>query len=63
MTVAVSFDKVNIVFGDHPGRALPMMDKGMSRAEIQKATGQVLGVHDCSLTVEKGEILVLITLQ
>jgi glycine betaine/proline transport system ATP-binding protein len=62
MTVAVEFDKVNIVFGDNPGRALPMMDQGMSRAEIQKATGQVLGVHDCSLTVEKGEILVLMGL-
>ncbi|HQU67090.1 MAG TPA: choline ABC transporter ATP-binding protein [Albidovulum sp.] len=62
MTVAVEFDKVNIVFGDHPEKALPMMDKGMSRADIQKATGQVLGVHDCSLTVEKGEILVLMGL-
>ena len=62
MTVAVEFDKVNIVFGDHPERALPMMDEGMSRAEIQKATGQVLGVHDCSLSVETGEILVLMGL-
>lgn len=62
MTVAVAFDKVNIVFGDNPARALPMMDQGMSRADIQKATGQVLGVHDCSLTVEKGEILVLMGL-
>jgi len=62
MTVAVEFDKVNIVFGDHPDRALPMMDEGRSRAEIQKATGQVLGVHDCSLSVETGEILVLMGL-
>jgi glycine betaine/proline transport system ATP-binding protein len=62
MTVAVEFDKVNIVFGDHPERALPMMDEGMSRGDIQKATGQVLGVHDCSLTVETGEILVLMGL-
>lgn len=62
MTVAVEFDKVNIVFGDQPEKALPLMDKGMSRADIQKATGQVLGVHDCSLTVEKGEILVLMGL-
>ena len=60
--IAVEFDKVNIVFGDHPDRALPMMDQGMSRADIQKATGQVLGVHDCSLTVAKGEILVLMGL-
>ena len=62
MTVAVEFDKVSIVFGDHPERALPMMDQGTSRADIQKATGQILGVHDCSLTVETGEILVLMGL-
>ncbi len=62
MTVAVEFDKVNIVFGDHPDRALPMMDEGRSQAEIQKATGQVLGVHECSLSVETGEILVLMGL-
>jgi glycine betaine/proline transport system ATP-binding protein len=59
---AVTFERVNIVFGDHPERALPLMDKGQSRAEIQQATGQVLGVHDCSLEVGAGEILVLMGL-
>jgi glycine betaine/proline transport system ATP-binding protein len=59
---AVEFDRVSIVFGDDPGRALPLMDQGQSRAEIQAATGQVLGVHDCSLTVDEGEILVLMGL-
>ncbi|MGR3804989.1 choline ABC transporter ATP-binding protein [Marinibacterium profundimaris] len=62
MGTAVSFDKVSIVFGDHPDRALPLMDEGQQRSEIQSATGQVLGVHDCSLTVEEGEILVLMGL-
>jgi len=60
--IAVEFNKVNIVFGDHPERALPLMDQGQSRSEIQKATGQILGVHDCSLTVGRGEILVLMGL-
>ncbi|MFO1173920.1 MAG: choline ABC transporter ATP-binding protein [Paracoccaceae bacterium] len=60
--VAVEFDQVNIVFGPAPQSALPMMDDGKSRSEIQAATGQVLGVHNCSLTVEKGEILVLMGL-
>jgi len=59
---AVEFQNVNIVFGDHPNRALPLMDKGMTRQEIQKETGQILGVHDCSLTVGSGEILVLMGL-
>ncbi len=59
---AVLFDNVNIVFGDNPAAALPLMDAGQSRSEIQASTGQVLGVHNCSLTVEEGEILVLMGL-
>ena len=59
---AVEFDNVSIVFGDDPDSALPLMDKGMERPEIRRACGQVLGVHDCSLTVEEGEILVLMGL-
>ncbi|UWQ15055.1 choline ABC transporter ATP-binding protein [Aliiroseovarius sp. M344] len=60
--VAVKFENVSIVFGQSPEKALPLMDQGMTRAEIQEATGQVLGVHDCSLTVKEGEILVLMGL-
>lgn len=59
---AVIFDRVSIVFGDKPDRALPLMDAGKDRTEIQKATQQVLGVHDCSLSVAEGEILVLMGL-
>ena len=62
MSVAVRFDKVSIVFGNHPERALPLMDEGQTRAEIQAATQQILGVHDCSLEVARGEILVLMGL-
>lgn len=62
MSAAVVFDGVSIVFGDRPEQALPLMDAGQSRAEIQAATGQVLGVHDCTLEVGSGEILVLMGL-
>ena len=62
MTNAVEFDRVSIVFGEAPERALPLMDQGQSRAEVQTATGQILGVHDCSLSVAEGEILVLMGL-
>jgi len=62
MSKAVIFENVSIVFGPRPERALPLMDEGKSRAEVQAATGQVLGVHDCSLDVEEGEILVLMGL-
>ncbi|MGR3660803.1 MAG: ATP-binding cassette domain-containing protein, partial [Paracoccaceae bacterium] len=59
---AVEFDKVSIVFGNTPQAALPLMDQGLSRTEVQEATGQILGVHDCSLNVATGEILVLMGL-
>jgi glycine betaine/proline transport system ATP-binding protein len=62
MGIAVDFDNVNIVFGDKPETALPMMDEMKERTEVQAATGQVLGVHNCSLTVTEGEILVLMGL-
>ncbi|MBU2980744.1 choline ABC transporter ATP-binding protein [Lentibacter algarum] len=58
----VRFDNVSIVFGDKPNAALPLMDEGLERPEIQERTGQVLGVHNCSLDVAEGEILVLMGL-
>ena len=62
MSAAVTFDNVSIVFGTSPQAALPLMDEGLERAEIQTRTAQVLGVHDCSLQVQPGEILVLMGL-
>ena len=62
MTAAVEIDNVSIVFGDAPQQALPLMDQGMTRAEIEAQTGQVLGVHDCSFSVAEGEIVVLMGL-
>ncbi len=62
MSTAVSIDSVSIVFGENPERGLPLMDAGKEREEIQSETGLILGVHDCSLTIEQGEILVLMGL-
>jgi len=59
---AVEFDNVSIVFGAKPETALPLMDEGLERPEIRERTNQILGVHDCSLNVEVGEILVLMGL-
>jgi glycine betaine/proline transport system ATP-binding protein len=58
----IAFDRVSIVFGDAPERALPLMDRGMTREQIQTETGQILGVHDCALEVMEGEIVVLMGL-
>ncbi|KRB50794.1 hemolysin [Rhizobium sp. Root708] len=59
---AVRFDNVSIVFGDKPEAALALADQGKTRDEIGAATGLVLGVADASLSIDEGEILVLMGL-
>jgi glycine betaine/proline transport system ATP-binding protein len=62
MSTVVRFNEVCIMFGPAPKRALEMADAGGTREDIQSATTHVLGVHDCTLEVEEGEILVLMGL-
>jgi ABC-type multidrug transport system fused ATPase/permease subunit len=62
MSTVVRFNEVCIMFGPAPARALEMADAGGTREDIQAATTHVLGVHDCTLEVEEGEILVLMGL-
>jgi glycine betaine/proline transport system ATP-binding protein len=60
--LVVKFQKVDIVFGNRPRDALPLLDQGKSRQEIQEATGQILGVTGAELDVHEGETLVLMGL-
>lgn len=59
---AVEFDSVSIVFGNNPAAALPLMDDNETRESIKEKTGQILGVHDCSLQVQQGEVVVFMGL-
>lgn len=58
----IVFEGVDIVFGDAQKDALAKLDQGGTRDEILKSTGAVIGVADASLTVEEGEICVLMGL-
>ena len=62
MTVAVDFRNVDIVFGKEQAEAIRMVDAGATRAEILDKTGAVLGCAGANLTVEQGEISVLMGL-
>ncbi len=62
MMAAVEFHNVDVVFGRDPRPALDMLDRGEDRDAILAATGSVVGVHDATLAVEKGEICVLMGL-
>jgi len=59
---AVTFDHVDIVFGDRQAEALALIDKGATRDEILKATNVVLGAAGVDLVVAPGEICVLMGL-
>ena len=62
MSTAVDFRDVDIVFGEDQRVALDMIDRGATREEILAATGSVLGCAGANLTVETGEICVLMGL-
>lgn len=62
MNPFISFENVDIVFGDNSNDALRLIDQGKSREEIKNTTGHVLGVAGASLDIQQGEILVLMGL-
>jgi glycine betaine/proline transport system ATP-binding protein len=62
MTTAVKFENVDVVFGPTPDEALAMLDTGEGRDTIYETTGNLVAVHDASLFVDEGEILVLMGL-
>src|SRR5690606_5616972 len=55
-------ENVSIIFGDNTEAALQLADSGASRSQIQADCAHVLGVHDCTLDIQEGEILVLMGL-
>jgi glycine betaine/proline transport system ATP-binding protein len=62
MTTAVEFKSVDIIFGNNRQEALAMLDAGATRQEILAKTGSVLGAAGANLTVNEGEISVLMGL-
>lgn len=58
----IRFDKVDVIFAKDPRAALGLLDEGLSRNEILKKTGQIVGVEKASLDIDKGEICVLMGL-
>lgn len=62
MSAAVDFRNVDIVFGAAREEALALVDSGATRQEILEKTGAVLGCAGANLTVNEGEISVLMGL-
>ncbi|MFC3023902.1 glycine betaine/L-proline ABC transporter ATP-binding protein ProV [Vibrio zhugei] len=50
------------VFGDRPEDAFPLLQKGLDKDQIFEQTGLTVGVKDVSLTINEGEIFVIMGL-
>jgi glycine betaine/proline transport system ATP-binding protein len=59
---AVRFEHVDVIFGRNTAAALAMLDMGEGRDTILEKTDNLVAVHDASLFVNEGEILVLMGL-
>jgi glycine betaine/proline transport system ATP-binding protein len=58
----IHIENLDVVFSKSPQAALDLLDQGLSRDEIFKKTGQIVGVQNANLSIERGEICVLMGL-
>jgi glycine betaine/proline transport system ATP-binding protein len=58
----IRIQSLDVVFGERPEPALPLIDAGKDREQIRNETGLVVGVRQVNLEVAKGEICVLMGL-
>jgi glycine betaine/proline transport system ATP-binding protein len=59
---AVRFEHVDVIFGRNAAAALSLLDQGEGRDSILAKTDSLVAVHDASLFLNEGEILVLMGL-
>jgi glycine betaine/proline transport system ATP-binding protein len=58
----IEIEKINIIFGSEPEKALSLLKLGYDQAQIKEKSQQLLAVHAASLSIKKGEIFVLMGL-
>ena len=58
----IRIEDVDVVFSKSPKPALDLLDQGLSRDAIFKQTGLIVSVEKANLTVQRGEICVLMGL-
>lgn len=58
----IRIEDVDVVFSKSPKPALDLLDQGLTRDEIFKQTGLIVGVEKANLEVQRGEICVLMGL-
>ncbi|HLR09609.1 MAG TPA: glycine betaine/L-proline ABC transporter ATP-binding protein [Bacillota bacterium] len=62
MMTQIKVEHVSKIFGSKPKSIMPLIEQGMSKAEILEKTGHTVGVYDASLEINKGEVFVIMGL-
>ncbi|NAW85870.1 glycine betaine/L-proline ABC transporter ATP-binding protein ProV [Photobacterium halotolerans] len=62
MTVKMEVKNLYKVFGSAPERAFPLLEQGLDKDAIFEKTGLTVGVKDATLTINQGEIFVIMGL-
>jgi glycine betaine/proline transport system ATP-binding protein len=62
VTAHLELIELSKVFGLDQPSGLGALNKGLSKAELLESTGQVLGARDVSLTIDSGELFVVMGL-
>ncbi|MEM1289325.1 MAG: glycine betaine/L-proline ABC transporter ATP-binding protein [Pseudomonadota bacterium] len=58
----IEVQNVTKIFGTDPKAALEKVKAGMGKVELLSETGHTLGIHDVSLSIQRGEIFVIMGL-
>ncbi len=58
----IEVKNISKIFGPRPERAFKLLEQGMSKEEVQKKLGIVIGVYDISFEVKSGEVFVIMGL-
>jgi glycine betaine/proline transport system ATP-binding protein len=58
----IRVEGVTKIFGDNPRSALPLLEQGRSKSEIQAETGNVVGVNNASFEIGQGEVFAIMGL-
>ncbi|MDO6705070.1 glycine betaine/L-proline ABC transporter ATP-binding protein ProV [Photobacterium sp. 1_MG-2023] len=62
MTVKLEVKNLYKVFGSAPERAFPLLEQGLNKDAIFEKTGLTVGVKDATLSINEGEIFVVMGL-
>jgi glycine betaine/proline transport system ATP-binding protein len=62
MSTLLEVQNLYKVFGPSPEEAFPLIEQGLDKDEIFAKTGLTVGVNNVSLTINKGEVFVIMGL-